>query len=99
MGAGEALLSPGEVVEMRLVSRERQEGLAARHAVERLISRGKEVLQGLAEGLESREIAEKLNVAVETRRPHMVNILHKLGVHSRLQALVFAARYGVVRIR
>ena len=98
--AGEALLSPAEVVEMlRLVGRERQEELAARQAVERLTAREKEVLEALAEGLESKEIAEKLNVTVETERTHMVNILHKLGVHSRLQALVFAARYGVVRIR
>ena len=98
--AGEALLSPGEVVEMlRLVSRERQEELAARRAMEMLTPREKEVLQALAEGLESREIAEKLSVTVETERTHMVNILHKLGVHSRLQALVFAARYGVVQIR
>src|SRR5215207_118039 len=98
--AGEALLSPAEVVEMlRLVGRERQEQHAARQAVERLTPREKEVLQALAEGLESREIAEKLNVTVETERTHMVNILHKLGVHSRLQALVFAARHGVVEIR
>jgi two-component system, NarL family, nitrate/nitrite response regulator NarL len=98
--AGEALLSPAEVVEMlRLVGRERQEELAARQAVERLTAREKEVLEALAEGLESKEIAEKLNVTVETERTHMVNILHKLGVHSRLQALVFAARYGVVQIR
>ena len=98
--AGEALLSPAEVVEMlRLVGRERQEEHAARQAVERLTPREKEVLEALAEGLESKEIAEKLNVTVETERTHMVNILHKLGVHSRLQALVFAARYGVVQIR
>jgi two-component system nitrate/nitrite response regulator NarL len=98
--AGEALLSPGDVVEMlRLVNRERQEELLARRAVERLTPREKEVLQALAEGLESREIAERLSVTVETERTHMVNILHKLGVHSRLQALVFAARHGVVQIR
>ena len=98
--AGEALLSPGQVVEMlRFVSRERQEELAARQAVERLTPREKDVLQALAEGLESKEIAEKLNVTVETERTHMVNILHKLGVHSRLQALIFAARHGVVQIR
>jgi DNA-binding NarL/FixJ family response regulator len=98
--SGEALLSPAEVVEMlRLVGRERQEELVARQAVEKLTPREKEVLEALAEGLESKEIAERLNVTVETERTHMVNILHKLGVHSRLQALVFAARYGVVRIR
>jgi two-component system, NarL family, nitrate/nitrite response regulator NarL len=98
--AGEALLSPGDVVEMlRLVNRERQEELSALRAVESLTPREKEVLQALAEGLESREIAERLSVTVETERTHMVNILHKLRVHSRLQALVFAARHGVVQIR
>jgi DNA-binding NarL/FixJ family response regulator len=98
--AGEALLSPGDVVEMlRLVNRERQEELSALRAVESLTPREKEVLQALAEGLESREIAERLSVTVETERTHMVNILHKLGVHSRLQALVFAARHGLVKIR
>ena len=98
--AGEALLSPGDVIEMlRLVNRERQEELSVRRAVERLTPREREVLQALAEGLESKEIADKLNVTVETERTHMVNILHKLGVHSRLQALVFAARHGIVQIR
>ena len=98
--AGEALLSPGDVIEMlRFVNRERQEELSVRRAVERLTPREREVLQALAEGLESKEIADKLNVTVETERTHMVNILHKLGVHSRLQALVFAARHGVVQIR
>ena len=98
--AGEALHSPGEVIEMlRLVSREREEKREVLQAIERLTSREREILQALAEGLESREIAEKLNITVETERTHMVNILHKLGVHSRLQALVFAVRHGLVEIR
>jgi DNA-binding NarL/FixJ family response regulator len=29
----------------------------------------------------------------------MMNILNKLGVHSRLQALIFAARYGLVELK
>ena len=33
-----------------------------------------------------------------TERDHITNILAKLGVHSQLQALVVAARYGVVEI-
>ena len=98
--AGEALHSPGEVIEMlRLVSREREKKREVLQAIERLTSREREILQALAEGLESREIAEKLNITVETERTHMVNILHKLGVHSRLQALVFAVRHGLVEIR
>ena len=98
--AGEVLLSSGEIIEMlRLVGRERQEEHDVRRAIEQLTAREREVLQALAEGLESKEIAERLNITVETERTHMVNILHKLNVHSRLQALVIAARYGLVQIR
>ena len=98
--AGEALLSPNEIIGMlRMVSRKRHEEMEAQKSVDRLTRREKEVLQALAEGLDSKDIARKLHITVETERTHMVNILNKLGVHSRLQALVFAARNGVVEIR
>jgi two-component system nitrate/nitrite response regulator NarL len=98
--SGEALLSPAEVVEMlRMVSRRRQEEYEARRAIEKLTPREKQVLSALGEGLDSRDIAEKLHITIETERTHMVNILGKLDVHSRLQALVFAARHGLVEIR
>jgi len=98
--AGEALLSPDEVIEMlRRVSRQRHEELEAQKAIDRLTRREREVLQALGEGLDSKDIAEKLHITVETERTHMVNILNKLDVHSRLQALVFAARNGLVEIR
>jgi DNA-binding NarL/FixJ family response regulator len=97
--AGEALLSPAEIFDMlRVITRERHEEKEAREAIERLTPREIDVLKALAEGLESREIAKKMNITVETERTHMVNILHKLGVHSRLHALVFAVRYGIVQI-
>ena len=97
---GEALLSQAEVIGMlSLLSRERQQIQEALQAIERLTSREIEILRALAEGLESKQIAQKLNITVHTERTHMVNILHKLGVHSRLQALVFAARHGLVEIR
>ena len=100
LNAGEALLSPSKIIEMlRMVSRKRQEELEAQKSIDRLTRREREVLQALAEGLDSRDIAEKLHITVETERTHMVNILNKLDVHSRLQALVFAARNGVVEIR
>ena len=56
------------------------------------------MIRALAEGLTNREIAERLHMSVDTERTHMMNILSKLGVHSRLQALVFAVRHGVVEI-
>lgn len=97
--AGEVLISPSEIIEMlRMVSRKRQEEYEVRKSVDKLTRREKEVLQALAEGLDSKEIAEKLHITIETERTHMVNILNKLGVHSRLQALVFATRHGLVEI-
>lgn len=98
--AGEALISANEMIQMlRMVSRKRQEEMEARQAIEKLTRREREVLQALGEGLDSKEIAQKLHITVETERTHMVNILNKLGVHSRLQALVFALRNGVVEVR
>lgn len=98
--AGEALLSSAEIVEMlRLVGRERRREDAARRAIGSLTPREKEVLAALAEGLESGQIANRLGITAETERTHVVNIFRKLGAHSRLQALVFAARHGLVQIR
>lgn len=97
---GEVLLSPDEVVKMmRLVNRRRREEGEARKAIEKLTRREKEILQALAEGLDSKQIAQKLHITVETERTHIVNVLNKLGLRSRLQALIFAVRHGLVDIR
>jgi len=56
------------------------------------------VLQALVDGLSDKEIALRLKISTETARSHMVNILGKLNVDSRLQALVFAVRHGAIRI-
>ena len=39
-----------------------------------------------------------MHMSVDTERTHMMNILNKLGVHSRLQAVLFAGRLGLVEI-
>ncbi|HEX8933783.1 MAG TPA: response regulator transcription factor, partial [Pseudonocardiaceae bacterium] len=96
---GEMLLSPDEVGELlRLASQQRTQDREARLAIESLTPREREVLQGLAGGLNDKEIAERLYLGLGTVRSHVVSILKKLGVHSRLQALVFAVRYGAVKI-
>lgn len=96
---GEAIISPNDVIAMlRLASREREKERQAQRSIERLTRREREVLQALAEGLDGKEIASKLHITAETERTHMVNILNKLGLHSRLQALIFAVRHGIVDI-
>lgn len=95
--AGETLIALEEVVELlRFAGRRREEEHEARRAVESLTPREIEVLRALAEGLDSEGIAGRLHISVRTERNHMANILAKLGVHSQLQALVFALRHGVV---
>ena len=97
--AGESLLSPQEMIALlRLAARQREHDREALAAVSRLTAREREVLQGLAAGLGDKEIAQRLYISTETARTHMVNILAKLGVDTRLQALVFAVRHGLVRI-
>lgn len=97
--AGEQLLSRQEVSEaLRLVTRERQKNREEQRTIGKLSPREREVLQALAEGLSDKEIAQKLYVGVGTIHTHIKSILAKLEVHSRLQALVFAVRHGVVEI-
>jgi DNA-binding NarL/FixJ family response regulator len=100
IAAGETLLSPEELVEhLRLAGQSREEEREARASIEQLTRREREVLLALARGLSNKQIAEQLHMSVDTERTHMMNILNKLGVHSRLQALLFAARHGLVELR
>jgi DNA-binding NarL/FixJ family response regulator/signal transduction histidine kinase/PAS domain-containing protein len=97
IGAGEMLMPLEEVVDLlRLAGNQKEEDREARQAVARLTRREIEVLWVLAEGLDGKEIAERLGISGKTERNHMASISEKLGVHSRLQALVFALKHGVV---
>ena len=99
LATGDQLLSQEEVIEaLRFLTRERESHREARLASDRLTPREREVLQALAEGSSDREIARRLHVGEGTVHSHVTNILSKLEVSSRLQALVFAVRHGVVTI-
>ena len=102
LAAGQPVLSATELLEMldvlRLAGRERDGVREAQAALGRLTTREREVLQSLAEGLSDKEIATQLFISGKTVRSHVASILNKLGVESRLQALVFAVRNGAVTI-
>ena len=96
---GEMLLSRAELVEMLSLAREQRERERdAQRALESLTPREREVLQALPHGASDKEIAERLGISERTVRTHVLNILGKLGVNSRLEALVFAVRHGAVRL-
>ena len=55
-----------------------------------------EVLRLLASGANPRAIAQSLVLSPATVRNHIENLMGKLGVHSRLQAVVYAAHHGLL---
>jgi DNA-binding CsgD family transcriptional regulator len=61
-----------------------------------LTPREKDVLGHVAQGLQNKEIAQKLDISVATVRNHVHNLLDKLGVHSKLEAISLAYREGWV---
>jgi DNA-binding NarL/FixJ family response regulator len=95
--AGEALLSPS--ITRRLV-----EDFAARTdplepptaLLDELTPREREVLVLVARGLSNGEIAERLVVTEATVKSHVGNLLLKLGLRDRVQAVVFAYEHGIV---
>ena len=97
---GETLLPMDEIVELlRFAGHQREREHRERHALADLTPREREILQALAEGLNSQRMADRLHISIRTARNHINNILAKLGVHSQLQALVLALRYDMVKIR
>ena len=63
----------------------------------RLTPREIEILQRMADGLGPEQIAEQLGMSRHTLRTHTQNILTKLGVHSKIEAVVAAIRFAKVR--
>jgi len=68
-------------------------------STETLTARETEVLQRLADGVPTDQIANELFVSVNTVRNHIHNIIRKLNVHSRLEAVSSGIRNGLIQVR
>jgi DNA-binding NarL/FixJ family response regulator len=62
----------------------------------RLTPRQREILQMIAEGMTSREIAESLNVHIKTVESHRMNLMKRLGIHDVAGLVRYAIRHRVV---
>jgi two-component system, NarL family, response regulator DevR len=91
---GEAVISPEML--MRLLPRLTRGPGGGGVGHNDLTDREREVLALLAEGLTNAAIAERMFVSVHTVRNHIANLSHKLGAHSKLEALSIAVREGVL---
>jgi DNA-binding NarL/FixJ family response regulator len=96
---GSMLLGPA--VSRRLVAdfaaRRVPPSATAPPSVDALSPREREVLDELARGRSNAEIAADLFISGETVKSHVAEVLRKLGLRDRIQAVVFAYEHGLVR--
>jgi two-component system NarL family response regulator len=96
---GGAAVSPNMTGKLLDVTRQllrHQELLLARKPV--LTGRELEVLQLVAQGKTSRQIGELLFISENTVKNHIRNILDKLGLHSRNEAVLYAVREDLISL-
>jgi DNA-binding NarL/FixJ family response regulator len=87
---GRMLITPRTIA--TLIAKRR--GIEAQ--LQSLTVREKEVLRLMADGLSSRAVAAKLGISYTTVRTHIRSLGSKLGVHSKLEAIVKAREFGLL---
>ena len=95
---GETLLSP-EILQQLLSRAEGGKDRFGSSAAIELTERELEVLQAVARGERSKEIAFRLGITERTVKAHLSSIYSKLGVDSRAAAIAIAAQHGLLRDR
>jgi DNA-binding NarL/FixJ family response regulator len=65
---------------------------------QRLTDREREVLQLIAEGNSTRDIAELLHMSVKTAETHRARLMRKLDIHSTAELTQYAIRKGVISL-
>jgi DNA-binding NarL/FixJ family response regulator len=93
IAAGQVVIPQQTRVVLNLPEREPDTPEAS---LSRLTEREREILSMLASGMTTRQIAVALTLSPHTVRSHIQNIRAKLKVHSRLEAVLFAFRHGLV---
>ncbi|HET7169094.1 MAG TPA: response regulator transcription factor [Candidatus Limnocylindrales bacterium] len=94
--AGETLLPRSVILGLARRVADARDKPTDRPAFESLTGRELEVLRALSEGLPSADISERLDISRNTLRTHVQNIITKLGVHSKLEAVSVALRHRIV---
>ncbi len=93
--AGVRLAAPGETADVALIKPELP---AASDSEAALTPREQEVLALLAEGASNKAIARRLGISVHTAKFHVGSLLDKLDATGRTDAVIHAARIGVLHL-
>ena len=97
--AGEVLIDPATLTRLLAqVAREREEQRDAMALLDDLTERERQILQLLAQGKRNDDIAAELYISPQTVQTHVRNILGKLRVHSKLEAVAFAVKHGAIQV-
>ena len=98
--AGETALSPALAASMLDEVRKMDEASPPAADDDRAITkREEEVLQLIADGCSTTEVAEKLFISQKTVKNHLASIYQKLDARDRTQAVLQAVRMGIVHLR
>ncbi|HEV2731759.1 MAG TPA: response regulator transcription factor [Terriglobales bacterium] len=86
------------VAEMVLSGYRGASGAPKKSLLPNLTAREREVVQLLAEGRSTKEVASQLNLSVKTAETHRSNIMRKLGLHSVSELVLYAVRNNIVQV-
>ncbi|HZH61229.1 MAG TPA: response regulator transcription factor [Metabacillus sp.] len=90
---GQSILEPEVTGKMMMKMRQKD----AVHPHDQLTSREMEILMLMTEGKTNQEIADELFIALKTAKTHVSNILSKLDVQDRTQAVIYAFKHSLVK--
>jgi DNA-binding NarL/FixJ family response regulator len=99
--AGQSLITPSMASKLltEFAAMARKDEAKQQAPAPKLTSREMEVLTLVAQGLNNRDIAKELFISENTVKNHVRNILEKLHLHSRMEAVVYAVREKLLEIK
>ena len=96
--SGEMVFAPDVLVNLMTRPRPATQSRPAEVASQPLAPRELQVLQTVATGMSTGEAAAALGITVHTVRAHLKNVMTKLQAHSKLEAVIFALKRGLIEL-
>ena len=97
---GEFYMDPAisQTVVKNILMTEEEMGSVQDPAYSTLTSREQEVMRLIAEGLPTKQVAERLFISQKTVENHRANIFSKLDIHSTMELVRYAAKFGIIDV-